>query len=239
MNTTHPMNHQDDFTACRVNISNDLVDQLSNNSLFQWDICSWIAPDHFEICRARRCHGGGFCDVLVDPCLQLCHAFKRTIPTNLEFTRDKPIGRVRGIVLTKGLVRRVTRRLKVALERLQDFIVALRFLPVYLQRRFDRPWFEYTEQFVLNCIIHANTAERDTWRLATVEPTTKACVTRGIVIPPGVIDQHLSTATSTAHQPGKKRCTALGSASLIRSRQIACQHLADRLRTRPLDITLM
>src|SRR6266571_3529027 len=167
MNTTRPMNHQNDFTACRIDISNDLVDQLSHDPLPQSDIRSRIAPDHFEICRARRCRSGGFCDVFLDPSLQLCHAFKRTIPTNLKFARDKPIGRVRGVVLTKGLVRRVTRRLEVALERLQDFVVALRFLPVYLQRRFDRPWFEYTEQFVLNCIIHANTAERDTWRLAT------------------------------------------------------------------------
>src|SRR5207247_10689367 len=114
-----------------------------------------------------------------------------TIPTKLKFARDKPIGRVRGVVLTKGLVRRVTRRLEVALERLQDFIVALRLLPICFQRRVDRPRFEYTEQFVLDCIVHANAAERDTWRLATVEPTTKACVTRSIVILAGVIDHHL------------------------------------------------
>ena len=117
------MNHQNDFTACRVDISNDFVDQLSHDPLLQRNIRSRIAPDHFEICRqrtevcgARRCRSGGFCDVFIDPCLQLCHAFKRTIPTNLKFTRDKPIGRVRGIVLTKGLVRRVTRRLEVALD---------------------------------------------------------------------------------------------------------------------------
>src|SRR3989442_1700966 len=168
MNTTRPMNHQNDFTACRIDISNDLVDQLSHDPLPQSDIRSRIAPD-----------------------------------------------------------------------RLQDFVVALRLLPICFQRRVDRPWFEYTEQFVLDCIVHANAAERDTWRLATVEPTTKACVTRSIVILAGVIDHHLPTATSTPHQPRKKRCAALGRARLIRSRQIACQHLADRLRTRPLDITLV
>jgi hypothetical protein len=56
------------------------------------------------VCGTRWCRSGGFCDVFIDPCLQLCHVFKRTIPTNLEFTRDEPIGRVRGIELTKGLV---------------------------------------------------------------------------------------------------------------------------------------
>src|SRR5437016_8432528 len=246
MNTTRPMNHQNDFTACRIDISNDLVDQLSHDPLPQSDIRSRIAPDHFEICRqrtevcgTRRCRSGGFCDVFLDRRLQLCRAYKRTIPTNLKFARDKPIGRVRGVVLTKGLVRRVTRRLEVALERLQDFLVALRLLPICFQRRVDRPRFEYTEQFVLDCIVHANAAERDTWRLATVEPTTKACVTRSIVILAGVIDHHLPTATSTAHQPRKKRCAALGRARLIRSRQIACQPLADRLPTPPLSITLV
>src|SRR5713101_8304911 len=33
MNTTRPMNHQNDFTACRIDISNDFADQLSHDPL--------------------------------------------------------------------------------------------------------------------------------------------------------------------------------------------------------------
>ena len=55
----------------------------------------------------------------------------------------------------------------------------LRLLSICFQRRFDRPRFEYTEQFVFDCTINAKTAERDARWLAAVEPATKARVDRG------------------------------------------------------------
>src|SRR5439155_1231281 len=93
---------------------------VSSGFHFRYEDHCEICRQRTEVCGTRRCRSGDFCDVFLDPSLQLCHAFKRTIPTKLKFARDKPIGRVRGVVLTKGLVRRVTRRLEVALERLQD-----------------------------------------------------------------------------------------------------------------------
>src|ERR1700738_1718830 len=52
-------------------------------------------------------------------------AGERLVPTRLQFTGDQTVGRIGGVVLAEGAIRRIARRFEIASERFADLITLL------------------------------------------------------------------------------------------------------------------
>jgi hypothetical protein len=110
--------------ACRaIDIDEDLLDQRSNDPLFESNIRRRIIPDRLEV-GCQRAEGFGRRRgnlpaaglLFLEPLLQCADVGHRGVPSLLQFIGHQTILRVHGVVLLPGPLRRVACGLEVQLE---------------------------------------------------------------------------------------------------------------------------
>ena len=101
--------------------------------------------------------------------LDLGDAGERLVPTRLQFTGDQTVGRIGGVVLAEGAIRRIARRFEIASERFADLISLLTYFRFGRNGRRDRSGLDDLEDRRLDRIIDPQAAKRDAARLAIVE----------------------------------------------------------------------
>jgi hypothetical protein len=116
-----------------------------------------------------------------DPDLDLPHSFQRLVPPPFQFFGDQTIFRICGAELPLCPLCRITRCFQVALQRLQDFILTARFIFTGLHRCFHGRRLHRFEHLCSDRFVHWDSTERNTTRLAIIEPSTIARVAQHIV----------------------------------------------------------
>src|SRR5690242_9478343 len=72
-----------------------------------------------------------------------------------------------------------------------------------------------------------------------IEPATIACIAGDIVLGSSVTQRELAPAATTSQQTRQQRVTMFGSAVMAAARDVVTDHPADRLRSLPIEITLV
>jgi hypothetical protein len=109
-----------------------------------------------------------------DPEFDLPHSFQRQVPSAFEFFRDQPILRIRSVELPLRTLRDITGCFQVELQGLQYFVLAANFFLAGLDSGFYRRRLHGLEHFSPDRFVHRDATERNTTRLAVVEPPTIA-----------------------------------------------------------------
>src|ERR1700676_3949520 len=171
--------------------------------------------------------------------LDLGDTGERLVPTRLQFTGDQTVGRIGGIVLAEGAIRRIARRFEIASERLANLIALLAYFRFCSNSRRDHSRLDDLENGRLDRVIDPQAAERDAARLTIVEQTSMTGVARDVVLHAGVTDRQLPAAAPAAHQARKQRVAMLGRAMMTARRHVVAHHPANRLCPLPVDIAFM
>src|SRR5271166_6672468 len=146
--------------------------------------------------------------------LDFSDAGERLVPTRLQFTGDQTVGRIGGVVLAEGAIRRIARRLEIASERFADLITLLTQLRFGSNGRCDRSGLDDLQDRRLDRVVDPQAAKRDAARLAIVEQTSMTGVARDVVLHAGVADRQLPAAVLAAHQAREQRVAMLGRAMM-------------------------
>ena len=137
MDAAHPVDHEDDLGGLGVDIGDHLAHQGADDALLEPRIGRRSRPDGPEItgqigegewcCFRSRRHGRVMAG---DFRLDFGDAGERLVPAHLQFSGDQTVGRIGGVVLAEGAIRRIARRFEIASERFADMIAPLTSLPL-------------------------------------------------------------------------------------------------------------
>ena len=122
-------------------------------------------------------------------------AGERLVPAHLQFSGDQTVGRIGGVVLAEGAIRRIARRFEISSERFADMIAPLTRFRFGHDGRCDRSGLDDLEDRRLDRVIDPQAAEGDATRLAIVEQASMTGVARDVVLHPGVAVQAPSASS--------------------------------------------
>src|SRR5216683_2378740 len=246
VNATGPMHEKADLTGLVVDIGDDLLDHGPHDPLLQPGVRRRCTPNSLQVDRKRReRYGRGvrltwrLVIVSRDAGFDGTDTCECPVPTLLELRCDQPVRGIDCVILTEGTIGGIACRRKVPAQRVAHLVAAQRFLRVGFGRRRDRPRFDDLEDRGLNRIIHPQPTKGDATGLAVVEPATGAAVSWDAMLGPGVTDRELAPAASASHQTRQESVAVLGRAPVLAGWSVVTDHPANRLRTLPVDITLM
>src|SRR5512139_8162 len=203
VNAANPMYEEDDLSSFGIDISDDFLDNGSDDALLQPNIGRWGGPNGLEIGGQRRegCRIDGSrdrgCIVGGDFAFQLGDASQGLVPADLQFTGHQPIGRVGSVVLAKGPIGGVARRREIALKRIPDLIPLSTGLLLCGDRGGNGTRSHNRQQGVLNGVVNPQSAEGNAARLAIVHPAAGAAVARNVVLCPRVAERQFTSASAT------------------------------------------
>ncbi len=131
------------------------------NALFEPCIGRRRRPDGLQVvsqggegCKCCGLTGNRQRIVFGDPGVNLGLPGKGCIPPHLQFRRNEPIGRVRGIVLSERTIGRVASGLKIPHQRFTNLIAPFGSVSLRLHRRLDGARSDNFEQGFFNGVVH-------------------------------------------------------------------------------------
>ena len=246
MDSTLPVDHKNDLARASIDVDNDFVDQCPNDPLLQTCIGFWTIPDSFQLgCQAhefimlnRNCPRL-VVGVLLDARFQCPNTLERLIPTSFQFVGNQAIVRIGPVILLMHTLRRIAGGFQVPPQRLQDFILSAPFFFAREHGRFYSRRLHHAQELAADSRIDRRTAEGNTLRLVTVQPSPVTRIADNVVTPTRVLHGQLPAATPTAQQPTQQRRTVLGRTGLFMAADVAGDHRLDLLKLVPADVALM
>ena len=130
MDATHPVDHEHDLGGLDVDIRDHLADQGADNAFLEPRISRRSRPDVAEItcqsgegerCCLRSRRRGSV--IAGDLRFDFGDAGECLVPAQLQFIGDQTVGRIGGVVLAEGAIRRIARRFEIASERFADCLL--------------------------------------------------------------------------------------------------------------------
>ena len=161
MDTTDPVNDQYNLAGVGIDVGDHLVNEGPYNAFFEPCIRCRSGPDGLQIIGQggeghRRCGLTGNRQGIVSGDLRFDINLpgKSRIPSRFQFSRDEPVGRVRGIVLPEGAGRGVTSGFEIPHQRFANPIAPLGSFALCLYRRLDGARSDNLKQCFLDGVIH-------------------------------------------------------------------------------------
>ena len=121
MDSSLPVDEQDDLSRLRIHIHHHLLDQSSHDAFFQKHVGLRRIPHRLQLrgqtlqFLPRRCGPlTVILDMLLDTQFDFANALQGLVSAALQFVGHKTIFRIRRIVLLLGPLRRITRRFQLS-----------------------------------------------------------------------------------------------------------------------------